>query len=112
MERRRTTRFHLRCGVQYTWVDEQGVTKAVQGISYDISAGGLFIFCEERPGAGAEVSLEIELPSRLSTQPIQLRGMGRVVRLANQGPRNGFAVAGAINWNISRSRRQFAFHTR
>ena len=85
------------------------MSKTTTGLAYDISAGGLFIACNERPSAGAFANLEIQLPGREPwAQQLRLHGTGRVVRLIEDGARSGFAVASSLGWAISRPRGQMA----
>lgn len=108
MERRKCTRFRLTCEVTCTWVDEFGTTVTITGSTHDISAGGLFVSCPQRPPAGAVTSLEIRLPGRrLPLQRLQLHGCGRVVRMIEDGDRSGFAVANGLSWILERHKSQF-----
>jgi hypothetical protein len=108
MERRRSTRFRLRCEVTCTWFDELGVPETITGCAHDISAGGLFVICVQRPPAGAMANLEIRLPSRrLPGQELQLHGCGRVVRILQDGDPTGFAVASSFSWTLGRSKGLF-----
>jgi hypothetical protein len=78
-------------------------------VTHDISAGGLFISSSRRPPAGAFATLEILLPVRgLCDQRLQLHGTGRVVRLIEDGPRSGFAIAGTPSWTLARNKNQMA----
>jgi hypothetical protein len=106
VERRKSTRFRLRCEVTCTWRDEYGVTKTVTATTADISAGGLFISTQESPVMGIIATLGIQLPKCTPAGPdLQLRGTGRVVRIVRDGTRTGFAVAGALGWMITRERK-------
>lgn len=105
MERRGSTRFRIRCEVKCTWIDEFGVENTTCAFTHDISAGGLFILCTERPSPGAMAQLEIHLPGRHAAgQQLRLHGTGRVVRLIQDGSRGGFAVARNVAWSLSRPR--------
>ena len=105
MERRGSTRFRIRCEVTCTWIDEFGIEKTTSAYAYDISAGGLFILCNERPIPGAMAQLEIHLPGRqVSGRQLRLHGTGRVVRLIQNGTCSGFAVARSAAWSLSRPR--------
>ncbi len=105
MERRRSTRFRLCCAVTCTWVDDFGLPVMITGSTQDISAGGLFVTCEQRPPAGAVANLEIRLPGRrLPGQGLQLHGNGRVVRMVQDGKRSGFAVASSFSWTLGRNK--------
>jgi c-di-GMP-binding flagellar brake protein YcgR len=105
VERRRSIRFQLRCEVNCTWRDELGLTNTLKGVTYDISAGGLFITSSQTPWTGSLVAVDINLPGRgtMAVQ-LQLRGTGRVVRVLQNGARSGFAVAGTPGWSIGRSK--------
>ncbi len=105
MERRGSTRFRIRCEVKCTWTDEFGVENTTFAYTRDISAGGLFILCNERPSPGAMAQLDIRLPGRQSAgTQLCLHGTGRVVRLIQDKNGGGFAVARNVAWSLSRPR--------
>ena len=108
MERRRSTRFRLRCDVTCTWSDDSGFVATMKAFAFDISAGGIFVNSCERPPAGALVTLEISLPRREHGQKLQLHGTGRVVRWAENSTHAGFAIANPLAWTLSRDRNHLA----
>lgn len=106
MERRKSTRFQLRCEVTCTWHDEYGAAHTLTGVAKDISAGGLFINSQGWPWVGTFAAVDIQLPSRSPlAQQLQLHGNGRVVRVVQNGTRSGFAIAGKPGWTITRERK-------
>ena len=106
VERRRSTRFRLRCEVTCTWHDRYGVANTIVGVAQDISAGGLFIVSHGLPWVGTSAVVDIQLPSRgPSAQQLQLHGNGRVVRVVQYGAKSGFAIAGKAGWAITRERK-------
>lgn len=109
VERRKSTRFHLRCEVTCTWHDRYGAANSIIGVAQDISAGGLFIISPGWPWVGTFAVVDIQLPSRGPfAQQLQLHGNGRVVRVVQDGAKSGFAIAGKPGWTIARERKAAA----
>lgn len=80
-----------------------------RGWTSDISAGGLFVICPDRPPwPGGEVHIEIKLPCRMrSDHQLVLRGTGTVVRVGQNGM-VGFALSSCSPWTICRPKGQLA----
>lgn len=89
-----------------------GSSNVITGVSYNISANGLFVVSQNWPWAGASATLEIQLPSRTPlAQELQLHSEGRVVRVVQDGSNSGFAIVTTSGgWAISRNRKPAAMH--
>lgn len=109
VERRRSTRFRLRCEVTCTWGHGAGFFATTKGLAHDISAGGIFVNSDERPPAGVLVTLEICLPAlEPRRQKLQLHGTGQVVRSSENSACRGFAIANQLAWTLFRHKNQVA----
>ncbi len=107
LERRKSSRFRLRCNVTFTWRNEHGVLNATTGIARDISVNGMFVSSQDSPWIGSMAEVTVEMPSRGPFgQAMQLHGIGRVVRVVRDGEGSGFAMAGTPCWTMTRSRKQ------
>ena len=80
VERRRWERAELVVRVDYKTVDE-----LFSEFARNINEGGLFVETDTPPALGASVALEFQIPG--SDEPIQV--MGRVVRVCDEGHREG-----------------------
>lgn len=54
----------------------------IHATTRDLSAGGVFLYADKEIAAGSPVEVDLEWPQEFcSSEPIQLRGWGRVVRV-------------------------------
>jgi len=92
-DKRRARRFDLDLPVQVLTVGEQKPFETVR--TRDISSTGLFIEFDQRVQAGTKVELLVTLPREITqTGPVQIRCMGRVVRVERgERERTGIAVS-------------------
>lgn len=91
-ERRQKRRFPMQ--LQVNWRALGTAEEAGCGLTCDISASGLYLRGE--PGAlkkGSPVELNVRLPLQADGRPIDMHGVGRVVRIErNGGEELGVAV--------------------
>jgi len=107
VERRRSSRFPVRCEITCSWVDDAGVSNRTNGITRDISAAGVFVLCHHRPPAGALASVIIQVPRQQPWgQTLGLHGSARLVRLVQDDAGSGFALASSGGWIMSRPSRE------
>ena len=97
MQVRNYTRRSLELPILFDWRDKRGVRCRGDGITRDVSAGGIFLFTKTCPPAGIKFEFELFLP-KISEQSsiIRVQGEGRVLRveLPREGEeRSGFAAA-------------------
>jgi hypothetical protein len=109
VERRRSSRFRVKCEVTCTWVDDAGVSNTTCGFTNDISAAGVFVQSGHRPPAGALANVKIQVPRQLPWgQQLRLHGSARLVRWVQDNTDNGFALASAGGWTMSRPSHEMA----
>ncbi|MGH9600768.1 MAG: PilZ domain-containing protein [Terriglobales bacterium] len=54
----------------------------IHATTRDLSAGGVFLYADKEIAAGSPVEVDLEWPQEFcGSEPIQLRGWGRVVRV-------------------------------
>ena len=93
---RQSKRYRLRAAVKFSW-HAKGSTKLGGGYTRDISPSGVFVVTSERLPGGAEVQLEVALPSlRGERSGACLRTHGHVVR--SEQP--GFAAAAEMGFRM------------
>ena len=55
---------------------------SIHATTRDLSAGGVYLYADKEIAAGSPVEVDLEWPPEFSSsEPIQLRGWGRVVRV-------------------------------
>lgn len=89
-EKRSTRRFSLELPV--TLVDsEHGITTAQ---TRDVSSRGVYIYLESEIAEGVPLEFVMTLPTEITlSDPIRVRCAGRVLRVENDGDRQGVAVS-------------------
>lgn len=94
MELRKARRYCLSAPAFYCWERADGTLQEEQGITRDISHRGVFILAKELPPAGANLELNVYLPSiRGTPRSVQLNGEGTVVRVGtSEVGQSGFAA--------------------
>lgn len=94
MERRKAKRYLLSAPTIFRWASSEGIPQKGEGTTRDISANGVFVLSKLGPQPGADIEIDVYLPS-LGGRPrsVQLRGKGKVIRNVNSGsPETGFAA--------------------
>jgi hypothetical protein len=93
VDRRGATRFGLRVTVVCRWKAADGSVHEIDGLTRDISTGGVYVVSSVPPREGIQVGLEVFLPPlRPGLQPLRLGCDGEVVRVERGVPAGGFAV--------------------
>jgi PilZ domain len=94
LQERAHLRYALRLQVVCSWTDENERFHTSQGTSRDISANGIFVYCETPPALGTNVVLKVIFPPLEvnSGSELLLRAIGKVVRLEGSGSVAGFAA--------------------
>jgi hypothetical protein len=97
LERRRYRRLPLHVPVEFEWRDAAGVQQRGQGFSKDLSASGILVLCPSGPPPGAELVIEVELPSPDGDQAgWRITAPGSVIRRAQVEEGAAFAVAATL----------------
>ena len=91
MERRRYQRHRLRVSVKFGWQLPDGTAHQGTGISRDFSAGGLFVWTDDPPPAGAKVRFEVDPETSRLDSPVNIRAKGLVNRIETSP--SGFAIS-------------------
>lgn len=98
MERRKFARFAVECPVLVSWKDPKGVSHRAEGVTRNVSVGGVLFRGRTSPPVGAQIEFNVFFPwleSREST--LRMTTEGTVVRASlpmNGGERDGFALEG------------------
>lgn len=95
LESRKSTRFHLEVPVVCRWQHNDS-PEEFDGVTHDISTGGIFVHSAECPPVGTAISFEATLPPLQSTAaPLRMEGYGRVLRVHQEEDpaRCGFAAS-------------------
>jgi hypothetical protein len=94
MDLRRSRRYRLFTRASFCWESLDGLLLEGKGITRDISTGGTFIVTDTVPESGAQLEIDVYLPStRRSSTVLQLHGEGKVIRADWQHKRLvGFAA--------------------
>jgi hypothetical protein len=88
-ETRNSLRYSVRAPVFFKWSDLQSRLRHGEGITRDISSGGLFVWSPEAPPAGALAEVEVLLPRLLDGGTgLSIHASGRVTRLEGQASDN------------------------
>ena len=70
---------------------------AIHATTRDLSVGGVFLYADREIAAGSPVEIDLDWPQEFSsTEAVQLRGWGRVVRVESGTFPGTFGVAVAI----------------
>jgi hypothetical protein len=77
--------------VKVAWQLPDGTARQVTGISRDFSAGGLFVWTDDPPPAGATVRFEVDLETSRLDSPVNISAKGLVNRV-EMSP-SGFAIS-------------------
>src|SRR5690349_4417865 len=98
MEQRRTRRFKLQLPLSITRTGAERVTLA--GFTQNISSSGVLFTADREPDIGGPIEYVIML-NHEGSQSVNLRCMGKVVRLDRMGPlgdpvNSGFRVAATL----------------
>jgi hypothetical protein len=105
LDHRGCPRYLLRAPVVFRWTKGASAVEQGAGFAWDVSVNGLYVVCHRPcPPTGAEVCIELLLD--VPTAPkniVRLQATGRVVRQANPGEGDGFAVAANLAWANDRS---------
>jgi hypothetical protein len=95
-ESRKLARYRLSAPVVFSWTDTDDLKQHAEGITRDISGGGLFIWSEACPPVGINLRCEVFLPKvNPYAQGLQVVSAGKITRLerpSNVHHREGFAV--------------------
>ena len=95
VDARKLTRYRLSAPVVFSW-READHTHRGEGITRDMSCGGLFIWSEQCPPVGAELRCEVFLPKvKPHSVAAEVVSMGRITRAERPSGyhhREGFAV--------------------
>jgi hypothetical protein len=90
---RRTRRYAMSAAVTFCWDPGDGILQEGQGMTLDISSGGVFVITDEVPRAGGRLELEIDLrPTGRDSRLVRFHGEGKVVRTIKNGSESGFAA--------------------
>lgn len=73
------------------WQLPDGSARERTGISRDFSAGGLFVWTDDPPPAGATVKFEVDLETSRLDSPVNIRAKGLVSRVETSP--SGFAIS-------------------
>jgi hypothetical protein len=94
MELRKSRRYRLSAPASFFWESLDGRLREGRGTTLDISTTGTFIVTDAVPHGGAQLELNVYLPSaERAASTVQLHGEGKVVRLdQRQKSVNGFAA--------------------
>jgi hypothetical protein len=80
-ESRDFKRLPMHAAVVFFWSDSAGAWQQGEGVTRDISTGGMFVWTDSLPQAGARIVVSVLLP-RLDVTPVrmQVEGLVRHVR--------------------------------
>jgi hypothetical protein len=95
VEKRKSTRYHLRLPVLFTWSDPSGAMQKEGGFTLDISMRGLRVISHLCAPAGADIAVEILIYFERTSRSAILTGTLGVVRVQQE---YGY-------WNFARRRR-------
>ena len=76
--------------MKVAWQLPDGTARQVTGISRDFSAGGLFVWTDDPPPAGATVKFEVDLETSRLDSPVNIKAKGLVNRVESSP--GGFAI--------------------
>ena len=92
-QRRVAVRYKLRLPVIFHWFDSRENTEG--GFTSDVALDGVFIRSKKLPPAGAEVRIEVLIPSPYDPgDEMRIHCTGKVTRVVNQIGCSGFGVVG------------------
>ena len=95
-ERRTAVRYRLRLPVIFHWEDDRKHTEG--GFTSDIALDGALILSSRCPPVGADVRIEVLIPSPdYSTEEIRIECIGKVTRVWEQPGSAYFGVLGMFN---------------
>ena len=97
---RRHRRFDLQFPVSLSFPSE-GAVRELEGISRNVSIGGLLLKVNDPVPVRTRVSLPMEVQGPWTGRPVRLRGEGEVVRVERLESGAGFAIAIACNRPIA-----------
>jgi PilZ domain-containing protein len=89
---RKYRRFDLRCAV-FLRFSAALVTRELEGISKDVSVGGVLLNSGDQVPLHTRVSLQLEVVGPRFRHPVRLTGEGEVVRVEFLNPALGYAIA-------------------
>jgi hypothetical protein len=94
MELRKSRRYRLAAPVSFCWESPDGVLHEGRGTTRDICTTGASVVSGAVPHCGAQVEIDICLPSlEGATNAVHLHGEGKVIRVDLQGKTlTGFAA--------------------
>ena len=96
LERRTAMRYKLRLPVIFHWND--GVDHTEGGFTTDVALNGALILSSIRPPLGADVRIEVLIPSPdHSAEEIRIECLGKVTRVADHLGSSFFGVRGTFN---------------
>jgi len=93
-------RFNLQFSVCLNFQSE-GLVRRLEGVSENVSLGGLLLNTGAEIPLHTKVSLTIDLASPLAAEPLRLIAQGKVVRVEPLVQAHGFAIAVERNHPIS-----------
>lgn len=96
MEKRKTTRYSLKCPTQCRWTSFNARSLTNNGLTRDISVGGVFVLDPSSPPVGTPIELNIAIPNLSGTAyGLHLVATGTVIRVEHHGDltSKGFAAA-------------------
>jgi len=96
LQRRSAVRYQLQLPVIFHWND--GVEHTEGGFTYDVAMDGALIRSTRCPPMGADVRIEVLLPSPdRSGEEVRVECVGRVTRVASQAGLSSFGVEGEFD---------------
>jgi hypothetical protein len=92
-QRRAAARYKLRLPVIFHWFESGERTEG--GFTSDVALDGVFIRSKKLPPAGAEIRIEVLIPSPCDpADEMRIHCTGKVTRIVNQSGYSGFGVVG------------------
>ena len=97
---RKTLRYEVRARVSFHWADREGVSRASEGFTRDVSPKGAYVFASDCPPQGTPVEMTIDLPGvGKGSNNLHIRADCCVLRVDKAG-----AVHATIGFSVQNSR--------
>ena len=96
MEKRKTTRYSLNCPTRFRWTNGNATSLTSNGLTRDMSVGGVFVLGRSNHPVGASIELNIAIPNLTgSAYGLNVVATGTVIRVEHHGDLTpkGFAAA-------------------
>ena len=95
-QRRSAIRYKLNLPVIFHWNDGGELTEG--GFTYDVALNGALICSTRCPPVGADVRIEVLVPSpNDKNEQLRIQCVGKVTRAVNEGDRYSFGVRGCFD---------------